>query len=240
MHRPAAGCRLLCLPYAGGTASVYRSWPPLLGDEIEVLAVELPGHGTRRNETPISSAAELVEHISHGVQGEVGGRWAVFGHSMGGLLGILLAQALVEKRVGIPVCVIVSAAAPSAALARFGGADRPLSDGDVVARLRTIGGIPGSPRTTEALSPQELQVFRADLRVADACRPTAVTKLPCPIHVLGGRLDPAVAPHRLHGWQDYTNVPIKVKLFDGAHFYHLQHPRLVLAHIRHAVLRSLA
>ena len=51
---PDAGARvrLICLPYAGGTAAVYRDWAGALGTGVEVLPVQLPGRGWRLRETP--------------------------------------------------------------------------------------------------------------------------------------------------------------------------------------------
>jgi hypothetical protein len=45
--RPYSDVRLVCLPYAGGTAAAYRRWSAELPSTIEVLAVEYPGHGPR-------------------------------------------------------------------------------------------------------------------------------------------------------------------------------------------------
>jgi hypothetical protein len=40
---PQAHLRLVCLPYAGGGASLYRPWAALLPDTIELCAIQLPG-----------------------------------------------------------------------------------------------------------------------------------------------------------------------------------------------------
>src|SRR5262249_33488646 len=50
---PRAKVRLFCFPFAGGGVVSFRSWPQLLGDSVEVVAVEAPGRGTRMNEAPI-------------------------------------------------------------------------------------------------------------------------------------------------------------------------------------------
>ena len=41
VHRP--GLRLICFPYAGGGASIYRSWAEEISGDIEVCAIQLPG-----------------------------------------------------------------------------------------------------------------------------------------------------------------------------------------------------
>jgi len=39
--------RLICLPYAGGNPDIFRSWVQHLDAEVELLAVRLPGRGSR-------------------------------------------------------------------------------------------------------------------------------------------------------------------------------------------------
>ncbi|MCM3922488.1 thioesterase domain-containing protein [Frankia sp. AiPs1] len=58
---PADRLKLFCIPHAGGTASVFRPWRRRFPATIEVVPLELPGHGTRGREAfaqSISSAAE--------------------------------------------------------------------------------------------------------------------------------------------------------------------------------------
>src|SRR5258706_11600604 len=42
--------RLFCLPYAGGDASLYRSWSSELSPGVEVCAAQFPGFGKRMRE----------------------------------------------------------------------------------------------------------------------------------------------------------------------------------------------
>lgn len=44
---PQARLRLFCLPYAGGSALMFRTWPNALPADVEVCPVQLPGRSTR-------------------------------------------------------------------------------------------------------------------------------------------------------------------------------------------------
>ena len=46
--------RLLCFPYAGGSAWIFRAWAQQLPDTIEVCAIELPGRGKRMAEPTLN------------------------------------------------------------------------------------------------------------------------------------------------------------------------------------------
>ncbi len=45
---PRPRVRLFCLPFAGGSAGVYRAWADHLPLDVEVLGVQLPGRVRRR------------------------------------------------------------------------------------------------------------------------------------------------------------------------------------------------
>ena len=47
IENESKGVRLFCFSYAGGGASVFRSWQNKLGDEISVCPAHYPGHEER-------------------------------------------------------------------------------------------------------------------------------------------------------------------------------------------------
>src|SRR4051794_27130121 len=93
--RPDARMRLFCFPYAGGGALAYQAWPRLLPDEIEVVAVQLPGREARFREPPMTDLSTLVEALVAAMYPyETLRPFAFFGHSLGALIAFVLAQAL--------------------------------------------------------------------------------------------------------------------------------------------------
>ena len=91
--RPAAEVRLFCFPYAGGAASIFRTWGDALPPEIEVVPVQPPGREGRIRERPATSMAELVAAMDAGFGAELDtGRFAFFGHSLGATAAFELAR----------------------------------------------------------------------------------------------------------------------------------------------------
>src|SRR6266849_6378940 len=90
-----ATVRLVCLPYAGGGASIYRSWPDGLPASIAVWPVELPGRETRFVEPVYTDlgtlASDLAEVLAPATRDLP---LALFGHSMGALLAFEVARRL--------------------------------------------------------------------------------------------------------------------------------------------------
>ena len=71
--RPNASLRLLCFPFAGAGANVFRGWERSLGDSIEVVVVQLPGREWRRNERPITRMNDLVDLLAPEIRNRISG-----------------------------------------------------------------------------------------------------------------------------------------------------------------------
>jgi surfactin synthase thioesterase subunit len=82
---PDAKARLFCFPYAGGGLVSFRPWSQLLGDSVELVAVEPPGRGTRINEPPIDDLDTFVECLLPEIVEWLDRPSAFFGHCVGGL-----------------------------------------------------------------------------------------------------------------------------------------------------------
>ena len=82
-RRSTPAVRLFCLPYVGGAAWIYEPWRGLLGDDVDICAVELPGHGARMREPCIARLEPLVDALASAIMEELDVPYALFGHSMG-------------------------------------------------------------------------------------------------------------------------------------------------------------
>ncbi|MEO8033728.1 MAG: alpha/beta fold hydrolase, partial [Acidobacteriota bacterium] len=84
--------RVFCLPYAGGGASAYRTWAAGLPSDIQLCAVQLPGRENRLGEPLYRSATDLVPALVSALRPFLDRPYAIFGHSMGGLLAFEAAR----------------------------------------------------------------------------------------------------------------------------------------------------
>ena len=97
---PAARVRLVCLPFAGGGASAFRTWPQELPLDIDVWAAQLPGRETRFADPAYTRMDRLVSDLAAAVCPNLDRPYALFGHSIGSLVALELVREL--RRQGRP------------------------------------------------------------------------------------------------------------------------------------------
>ena len=215
---PDAETRLFCLPYAGGSAAAYRGWRGRLPAGLELCALELPGRGGRLGEPAVPRLGRLVEMIADGIAAGLDRPYALFGHSMGGLLAFELARSLRRRGLRPPERVFISAMAPpGTSVARPQLHQAP--DEEVLRRLAELGGTPPELLANEELMELLLPVFRADFAVLETYEYRPEAPLAVPLTVCGGRADRNAPPTGLHGWRKHTSADARLHLFDGGHFY---------------------
>ena len=95
--------RLFCFSYAGGGASVFRSWADFLPRDVEVCAIQLPGREYRIGEPAYRRLVPLVQDLSDAILPHLDRPFAFFGHSMGALVSFELARHLRRTQKRQPV-----------------------------------------------------------------------------------------------------------------------------------------
>ncbi|MEV4820402.1 alpha/beta fold hydrolase [Micromonospora sp. NPDC049274] len=230
---PAA--RLICLPYAGGGSSAYSGWQELLGPDVEVCPVELPGRQSRWRDPVYTRVRPLVEDLASALTGELHVPYALFGHSMGSLVAFELAREL--RRRGAPQPRVLFAAgglAPGLRRTSPNIHDQP--DAIVVDRLRRLGGldeeIAAEPELLEVLLP----AIRADFSVCETYEYTPELPLSCPIVAFAGDRDEHVPPEQIAPWREHTSAGFALHVLPGGHFF----PMTARAAVLHTVRATLA
>ena len=208
--------RLFCLPYAGGSAVMFRDWPEAFGGAVEVIAVELPGRGSRFADTLLRDVRALATGAAEALFPHLDRPFAVFGHSFGALVSFELAREL--GRAGIePACLFASASrAPYLPTRRYLSA---LPDEALVDYLRKLNGTPAEILQDHHLLEFLLPIVRADLAADEAYAVPPKAALDCPIVALGGRDDPVVRSQEIAAWAEATRAEFDLRMFPGDHFF---------------------
>ncbi|MBB1247230.1 thioesterase, partial [Streptomyces durbertensis] len=188
--------------------------------------------------------ATLVRELDDQLAGEVPGRYAVFGHSMGAMLAFWLVQRRMARGGPLPELFLAAAyAAPHLAGSLLGvrseDAVDALDDVTLAERLRTAGGLPAELLARPQWLRLLLGTVREDLRLCAAHRYVAAPRLPMPVHVFGGRADPIVSVEQLHGWREHAAADFDCEILEGGHFL-VQEPHAgLLPALRRRLTRAL-
>jgi medium-chain acyl-[acyl-carrier-protein] hydrolase len=237
-HRPApdARLRLVCLPFVGGGASLFRFWPELLSPAVEVCAVQLPGRETRLREPAHRRVGPLVLELAEVLAHAVEPPFAIFGHSMGALVSFELARQMRRRGMTAPRLLIASGrAAPQLPLRR-----RPihaLPEPDFRDELRKLEGTPAAVLDHDELMALFSPTLRADFALNETYRYNEEPPLDLPILALGGVDDPWVSREELEGWRAQTAASFDCAQFPGKHFYFQTATAEVLATVGRALAR---
>ncbi len=237
--RPQARIRLLCFPYAGGSALPYRQWAASMPQEIDILPVQLPGRDRRLREPPYTQVEPLVESAVEGLVPYLDRPFAIFGHSMGALVGYEFAQRLRRDHRLEPMHLLVSArSAPQ--LPPKPDEDYKLPDPELIERLREINGTPVEVLEHPELMELMLPVLRADFELNDTYEPIAHPALECPVTAYGGLEDYEVPKEDLDAWRDVTGGSFRLRMFPGDHFFLNQHRNRLIQAVAEDLLRDLS
>jgi medium-chain acyl-[acyl-carrier-protein] hydrolase len=226
---PEASLRLFCLPYAGGSALIYRSWPHKLPPGVEVYAVQLPGRGHRMKESPFLSVTSLVAALAEALRPHLDKPFAFFGHSMGALSSFELARHLRRHEGLAPEHLFVSGrSAPQ--FGKRGEILYNLPDDELVEHLRRLNGTPREVLEHPELMELMLPLLRADFSVCDTYTYTDEPPLDCPITAFGGLGDVNVPRADLESWAAQTSGPFSLRMLPGDHFF-LHENEATLLHV---------
>lgn len=213
--------RLFCLPYAGGSAAIYSPWCRSL-PELEVVAIELPGHAHRMGEQPFRRIEPLVEDLlSRFLPMFEEKPFAFFGHSMGALISFELARKLaVEHDLGSAAIFVSGNRAPHlprSARSRLPSHDLPQDE--FLEELRRLNGTPSEVLQCSELMELMTPIVRADFELVNTYEYRASLPLNCPITAFGGSDDIETPPEELDAWKQHTSERFSLHMLPGDHFF---------------------
>ncbi|WP_223732905.1 thioesterase II family protein [Streptomyces purpurogeneiscleroticus] len=207
---------LYCLAHAGGSAeSTFAQWPSFLPREVEVVPLELPGHGRRLREPLLDSVESIVALLAAQVR-ERTGPFALFGHSLGAVVAFALARHLADRGRHAAALLVSGRNAPGEAPSHRLLHDRP--DSEFLNALVEYGGLPQALLDEKELLDLYLPVLRNDIRIAETgtLPPDALN---IPLMAFAGLHDRLTHVARVAAWESHTTAGFELCLIEGGHFY---------------------
>lgn len=229
--------RLFCLPYAGGGASIYHQWGALLPPEVELYPVQLPGREKRWQEAAYTQLPELIPPLAQGLLPYLDKPFALFGHSMGALIGFELTRYLRRNHLPLPLRLFISAhRAPHLPYSQE--RVHKLSHEEMLTRLEKLGTVSQELLANEEVMQFYVPLLQADFSICERYVYQEEAPLACPIAVFGGLLDERVSSQELAAWDQQSGGVLERQMFPGDHFFLQTSQDQLLQKISQALLHS--
>src|SRR4051812_533170 len=102
--------KIFCLPYAGGSAVIYKEWIPFFPADLKMTGIEYAGHGNRSNQPLYKDVEEAITDVYNIILKQIsdGLPYAIFGHSMGAMLAFEVVKKLRTNNQQLPVHIFFS------------------------------------------------------------------------------------------------------------------------------------
>jgi surfactin synthase thioesterase subunit len=228
---PTGPRRLICYPYAGAGASAYSGWRRKV-PELDFIIARLPGRDGLFRTPAITDFWSLIQYLLDEIWPLSYAPFALFGHSMGGLLAYELSRQLGDTG-RPPALLIVSAtdAPQNFDISRkYGDA---LDDASLLAAMRSNGGMPDEGLRSEELLKLMIPVMRSDIQMLATYKYIpSPSPLGIPTVLYYGADDEPDPDGLRREWEVATGDCISTYEFPGDHFF--------LHSARDAVIRTLA
>lgn len=212
--------KLFCLPYAGGSASVYNIWKDLLNRCIHLQPVELAGKGRRITEPLYESAEAAADDVIKIIKSELmDAPYVFYGHSLGALIGYIAAQKLREMRYPGPAHMFFSGRGAIHIRRDDKEPYHTLPEDEFRTKIIGLGGTPPNffdiPELMEILIP----ILKRDFKISwEYSHPPEIKPLNCDITVLTGK-EEDLTQEQLDGWKLHTKHNCFFHSFEGGHFF---------------------
>ena len=224
---------LFCLPFAGGSQYSYSSYVGLAPSHINVIPIEIPGRGSRLRENLLTNIHDMVDDVYYQIRGKLEAPYAIYGHSMGSLLGYLLTKKIIANRLNQPVRLFFTGCVGPSVENRE--RDRHLMPKEeFITKISDLGGSPDEilrdPELMEFFEP----ILRADFQAVETYEYEEGSPFDIPIDVVIG-IDERATYREAQEWQKETTGPVRIRQLPGRHFFIFEYTQEIMNAIVHTL-----
>jgi surfactin synthase thioesterase subunit len=218
--------KLFCIPYSGGLATTYFKWKRYFNDFIELVPIELAGHGKRLKESFYKDMSDAVDDISEIIKPEItDSNYALFGHSLGGYIAYEAANRMMVDFQATPLHLFVSGCnPPQIHCKRYDKKIHLLPDSEFIQKIIDFGGFPEEVLQDEEVMAFFMPVLRSDYKLFETYH-TMITdqKSNCDISIFLGKNDAIIYQDAISAWIPLSHQKCHFNWFSGGHFFINEH-----------------
>jgi surfactin synthase thioesterase subunit len=218
---------LFCLPFAGGSKYAYKGYAQYAPEYLNVIPVEIPGRGSRYKEQLLTDAVDITNDIFRTIKGMLHHPYAIYGHSMGTLLGFLLTKKIIAHGLPKPVHLFLSGAGGPAV--RLNESKRYLlPKKEFIEKIKELDGSPEGILEDEAMVNFFEPILRADFQAVETFKYEKTNPFDIPMDVFIG-LDEKATYEDALAWREETTSDVYVREFSGKHFFIYKHEQEIMS-----------
>lgn len=220
--------RLFCFPFAGSSASVFRSWIDELPEEVEVMAIQLPGRENRLRERCMRDMDEIVEKLEFEIDSRLDQPFVFFGHSLGSLIAYELLRRL--ETGGRHRAELFFASGGPAPHTRVALAEPlRLTQDQILRDLQRISRAHSALLDDREVLALMLPMLQADFEIYTKYRYRETAPLQSPIVVIRGATDAYITHQSQMEWKRHTNCQFSFHTIPGPHLFMVDSPGALIA-----------
>ncbi len=215
---------VVCFPFAGAGASVFRRCQEYPSDVLRICPVQLPGREERFGEPPYTEVSAAVADLLPEVLDLIDGApvVALFGHSLGAVLGYEMAHQLTRAD-GVTVARLFVSGSPGPWTRRDRRATG-LTDEEFLERVREFAGYAHPALEHPELRDMLLPTLRADVAMHEDYVAPSTKPLAAPITSIRGTADELVSAAQTAEWAAATSAGWRAVELPGSHMYLVDEP----------------
>lgn len=219
---------LFCLPFAGGNKYSYREYLEKAPGLLNIIPLDYPGRGSRIKEPLQSDINALVEDLYTQVQAKTEeGPYAIYGHSMGGLLTYLLAKKLVINKKRKPIHLIITGTSGPSDTRRSEKQRHLMPSKEFIQEIKDFGGMPDEVLQNDELLYYFEPILRSDFRTSENYVYQQTDPLDVPITIITGTEEDMTQPE-IALWQKESTKEVEFMKMKGNHFFIYQHTQEII------------
>jgi surfactin synthase thioesterase subunit len=214
---------LVCLAFAGGNKYSYRHLFEKAPSFLKIITLEYPGRGSRMSEPLVSEMDMLIEDLYRQVKNIANGdRYAIYGHSLGGLAAYLLTLKLLEKGHRKPEHLFITGTTGPSSVSRTEKNRSLLPKLEFIQEIKDLGGMPDEILESEDMLNFLEPILRNDFSLSERYLHEESPVLNIPMTVVTGS-EENMEKEDILLWQQESSLPVDFRQLPGGHFFILEH-----------------
>ncbi len=217
---------LFVLPHAGGNKYAYKPFADVAPSHVNVILLEYPGRGERLQQATVSDAVSLARLMVSEIRHYLHTPYAVYGHSMGTLIGLLMLREIQQLALPRPKFVFFTGS-EGPATRKHEKIRYKLPDPELIEELRSLGGVSQEVLNEPQILEFFLPIIRADFQVIETYEYVPARPMDIPFSIAIGTQE-NVTVEEARSWQKETRRPVEVMQFHGQHFFIFDHTHRIM------------